>query len=499
MLNVLSKIAFSIGNLHVAWYAVIILSGALIGTIFGYFYFGKKLGITSDLVSEGLAFGLFFGILGARLYYVLFSLADHNYSSFIEVINPMNGGLAIHGGLIAVGIFLPIWCKIRHIDVITLLEIALPLIMFAQAVGRWGNFVNQEAYGPETTREFLKSLLLPNFIVDNMYIDGAYHHPTFLYESFFNLIGLTTYQIVRKYVKKFYVGDAVSFYLVWYGVVRFFIEILRTDALIIGSSGIKIAQVVSITMVVVGILIFILRRVFKFRLISCYDALYGEDATMMTKRKVLIFDCDGTIMDTFELIEKTVLSTFKELRPDYEISLDEAHSFFGPFINETFQKYVTDDVSLDDYLNTYDKYMNEYRNDYLHIYPNMDKALRKLKNYGFTIVIASNKKSSEIKEELQLFKIDKYVNSILGAEQMEKVKPDPYCVNYFKEKYHEEKVVMIGDSPLDIKAGIAASAFTWAVTWCKEKKEDFSDLRVDETIDEPMDLVHLATSYQKIL
>ena len=495
-INILySKIAFQIGSFHVAWYAVIILSGALLGTLFGYLYFGKRLGITSDLVSEGLALGLLFGIFGARLYYVAFS--NQTYSSFIDVINPSNGGLAIHGGLIAVGIYLPIWCKIRKIDIITLLEIALPLIMFAQCVGRWGNFVNQEAFGPVTTKETLQHLLIPNFIINNMYINGAYHHPTFLYESVANLIGLTIYQIVRKYNKKLYVGDAVPFYLIWYGIVRFLIEILRTDALIIGSSGIKIAQVVSITMIVAGITIFILRRVFKFRLMSCYDALYSDKGSLMIKKeekknKIIVFDCDGTVLDTFELIEHIVISTFDELFPDYHISKEEAHSFFGPFIDETFVKYATIDVPLDKCISTYAKYAELYTKDYIKAYPNMNEALKELKNMGYKLVIVSNKIEKEVIRGLDITNLSEYFDDIIGADKLTKVKPDPECINLIRDKYHVENMLLIGDSKIDIDTAINANITGILATWCKEKIEHIDGVR---KIDDPLELINIGKEY----
>ncbi len=306
-----SKIFLKIGNLEITWYAVIILSGAIICALFGYFHYCKRLGVDADTVSEGLAIGLLCGILGARLYYVAFS--GYHYESFWEVINPREGGLAIHGAVIATMIFIPIFCKIKNIDLITTLEIALPIFMFGQVVGRWGNFMNQEAFGSlikypgfvsneiplddnalMAQREFLKSLLIPDFIIDRMYIDyssaagftvAGYYHPTFLYESLLNLFGMTTYMIVRKFWKKILVGDGVSFYLIWYGIVRIFIESLRTDPLLLGNTNIKVAWVISGIFILVGIALAVIRRICKFRMESCYDALYKEGATMMLNNK----------------------------------------------------------------------------------------------------------------------------------------------------------------------------------------------------------------------
>ena len=125
-----SKVAFSLFGIPIAWYAVIILSGALIATIYGYYRFGKPLGLSSDTVFTGLVLGLLFGIIGARLYYVIFtaSSGEIHYDSFMDVINPRNGGLAIHGGIIAAAIFLFVYCRKKHIKLIYLLEIAMPLL-----------------------------------------------------------------------------------------------------------------------------------------------------------------------------------------------------------------------------------------------------------------------------------------------------------------------------------------------------------------------------------
>lgn len=311
-----SRIAFSIGNIDIMWYAIIILSGALIGTLFGYYRYGKRLGLDSDTVITGLTLGLIFGIIGARLYYVVFTASAHEvvYESFWDVINPRDGGLAIHGAIIATAIFLPIYCKIKKIKLIPLLEIVMPLILFAQVVGRWGNFMNQEAFGglvqvdelsslgeitrytvlPEeillAQRAALSKLLVPNFVINRMYISSSsasgflcagYYYPTFYFESILNLIGIIIYMIVRKHWKKILVGDGISFYLIWYGIVRFFIETMRTDPLMLGNTNIRVAELTSILYIILGILWIVIRRIKKYQMISCYDALYKEGATIM--------------------------------------------------------------------------------------------------------------------------------------------------------------------------------------------------------------------------
>ncbi len=524
-----SKLLLSIGNFQITWYAVIILGGALICSIIAYYRFLKRMGISIDTLSEGLAFGLLFGILGARLYYVAFS-GDH-YDNLLDVINPSNGGLAIHGAIIAVSIYVPIYCKIRHLDLIPILEILFPVFMMCQAIGRWGNFMNQEAFGPlikypgmisDTAylndaallaqREFLSKLLIPDFIIDRMYIPysnasgwtvAGYYHPTFLYESVFNVFGVLLYTNLRKYVKMIYVGDGVSFYLIWYGILRFFIESLRTDALMIGNTGIKIAQLISCLFIVVGIALAVLRRVFKFRLVSCKEALFGSDATLVLegysdkeeKNKVIVFDCDGTLLDTYELIENIVIETFKEINPAYPMTLDEAHTFFGPYINDTFKKYAKDEEELNLYIDTYAKYAEKLTAKYIKAYPGIKNALAELKGMGYIICVASNKISKEVDRGLKLCGIDRYIDDVIGAELMSTAKPNPDCINQLKDKYKVKKVLMIGDTETDILTGKNSLSFTCGVTWCVSTYEDFKKWDADEIISDPKELIKLGEKY----
>ena len=533
-----SKLALSLGNLSITWYAVIILGGALIGSILAYYLYLKKLGINSDLLSEGLAFGLLFGILGARLYYVLFS--GQHYDGILDVINPMNGGLAIHGVIIAVSIYAPIFCKIKRIDLIPILEILFPTLLFCQAIGRWGNFMNQEAFGSLikfpgfvdantaltdanllAQREFLSKLLIPDFIIDRMYIPyssasgwtvAGYYHPTFLYESCLNLLGLLIYAVLRKKWKKILIGDAVSFYLIWYGAVRIFIESLRTDPLMLGNTGIKMAQLISCVFIVLGVAIAIVRRVLKFRMTPCADILYGEGVSIIydkvedskamknkNKNKVLVFDCDGTVLDTFELIEHIVFETFKKVNPNYPLTIEEAHSFFGPYINDTFKNYAKDEEELNLYINTYNHFATVLTEKYIKAYPGIKEALTELKQKGFIIVIASNKISKEVYRGLKICGLNDLVDDVIGAEQMDKPKPDPDCINKVKSKYNVKKVLMIGDTENDILCGKNAKSYTCGVTWCVSNSDDFKKWNADEIISDTLELIKLGEKYENRL
>ncbi len=292
-----------IGNIEVRWYAVCILSGAVGVALWAYYSIFRHIRFDSDNLITGLVFGLFSGIAGARIYYIIFDhegLPSNTWDAFLEIIGlGGNGlsGLAIHGGIYATIIFLLIFCKVKKIKLLALIEIVLPCFMLAQVVGRWGNFMNQEAFGPLVNgytsgpltdlellaqRETLRHLLVPNFVIDNMYITPdysldipritGYYYPTFYFESVLNLIGAVGYIILRKKSKKIYLGDAVAFYLTWYGIVRFIIESMRTDPLMIGN--IRIALLTSAIFFIVGILMFILRRVFKYKCDSAKELLY---------------------------------------------------------------------------------------------------------------------------------------------------------------------------------------------------------------------------------
>lgn len=315
------KEAFNLfGSISVAWYAIMILLAIILSVVIGYFGFAKRLGLTSDHLFEGVILGVVAGIVGARLWYVIADIIQYGQESmYVQdtlikslkyIINISQGGLAISGGVLLAGVAIFVYCRLRHLKVLYLLEIVLPLIMLSQVLGRWGNFFNFEAHGGlinvpglnealetgnglpnevlQAQRDFL--WFFPDFMVDRMYIFDdvtrvyGYCHPCFFYEGMLNFIGFTTYMLLRRFVKKgLYVGDGISFYLVWYGIVRFFVEQIRTDAQMLGDTGIRLVVVYAAIMVVAGIAWFIIRRVKKISMITCYDALYGFDSTILTK------------------------------------------------------------------------------------------------------------------------------------------------------------------------------------------------------------------------
>ena len=244
---------FKIGSFGIRWYSVLILVGILLA-LYLCDKEAKKHDLPKDVIFDVGFWVVIFGILGARLYYVLFNLGLYK-NDLVGVFKVWEGGLAIHGGIIAGFITLFAYCKINKLPLWKLTDIAVPSIILAQAIGRWGNFFNQEAHGPVTTLENLQRLHIPNFIIKGMNIDGIYYHPTFLYESLWCLLGFIVLLLVRKYYKYLKKGQLTCIYLMWYGVGRLFIESLRTDSLMLGHY--KVAQLVSIGSILIGLVCFI--------------------------------------------------------------------------------------------------------------------------------------------------------------------------------------------------------------------------------------------------
>ena len=252
----MDRVAISFGSLSITWYSIFILIGVFLG---GYIVNkeAKRNEMPTYFISNLVFWCVVFGILGARIYYVLFNL-DYYLSSPLEIFKIWNGGLAIHGGLIAGCITLVIYSKKYKANILKMLDIVTPGLILAQGIGRWGNFFNQEAYGSSVTRGFLEKLHIPEFIIDGMYINEEYYHPTFLYESVFCLIGFFVLLGIRGQ-KNSKVGNTFGTYLIWYGAVRFFIESLRTDSLMLGN--LKVAQLVSILMIIIGIITLVITKI----------------------------------------------------------------------------------------------------------------------------------------------------------------------------------------------------------------------------------------------
>ena len=261
-----NPVIFNVGKFELRWYSVFILIGIVLALVYCK-YESKKFNIPWDFFFNMIFWTIIFGFIGARLYYVLFNFSDYS-KNLVSILKIWEGGLAIHGGIIAGVITIILYCRKYGARTLRMTDIGVVPLILAQAIGRWGNFFNGEAHGAETTLEHLQELHLPKFIIDGMNIGGIYYTPTFLYESVWCLIGFIGLLIIKRY-KYLKVGQLTSIYLMWYSVGRFIIEAMRTDSLMLG--GFKMAQIVSIILFIIGLLVFmILSRKTKF------EDLYSE-------------------------------------------------------------------------------------------------------------------------------------------------------------------------------------------------------------------------------
>ncbi|AFS78303.1 prolipoprotein diacylglyceryl transferase Lgt [Gottschalkia acidurici 9a] len=239
----MDPVAFEIFGMSIRWYGILISLGVLLGTIIAMKE-AKRIGYSEDTIIDLLLFAIPISIIGARLYYVAFSW-DQYSGDILSIINTREGGMAIHGALISAILVAIIFCKVKKINFWTLADILAPSIILGQGIGRWGNFINQEAHGGPTN--------LPWGII----VDGQKVHPTFLYESLWN-IAVFLFLIWFRKNKSKVEGETFLLYLILYSLGRFFIEGLRTDSLMFGI--LRIAQVISLIAIIIASIIFVLRR-----------------------------------------------------------------------------------------------------------------------------------------------------------------------------------------------------------------------------------------------
>ena len=237
--------AFSLFGAPIAWYALIICLGMVFAVCY-IIYRAGQIGINSDNVIDFALFVIPFGVLGARLYYVIMEL--DSFDSLIDAFNIRNGGLAIYGGIIAGAITVFCVCKYKKIDFLAFADCVVPGLIMAQSIGRWGNFMNGEAFGSETTNFLRMGIYNLNSIYTFGKYEMVYVHPTFLYESLWNLVGFIAINIFYKHKK--YDGQIFLMIFGWYGLGRMWIEGLRMDSLYLFGSSIRVSQALAILLFV---------------------------------------------------------------------------------------------------------------------------------------------------------------------------------------------------------------------------------------------------------
>jgi len=273
----MNPIAFEIGPFTIFWYSLFVLAGFLAGYFLAYREF-KRLKLSLDFLSDYFFYVVPIAIIGARIHYVIFRW-DVYSNDLGQILAIWNGGLAIHGGIIAAILFTIYYTRKHKVSTLKFMDIAAPCLILGQAIGRWGNFFNQEAFGVAVEADFLRSVFIPEFIINGMRIDGVYYHPTFLYESLLCLLGLGLIMLIRK-IKSIKVGEQTALYFVIYGISRLFVESIRTDSLMLGNF--RVAQIISVIMILIGLALFIRQRIYSQEL---YNEIPQDNKKDKKKKK----------------------------------------------------------------------------------------------------------------------------------------------------------------------------------------------------------------------
>ena len=456
-------------NTPIHLYAVCILIGVLIALIVGL-HEAKKLGVASDDIYLGLIIVLPLAIIGARLWYVIFNVDQ--FPDFLAVLGFQDGkftglsGLGIQGGIIVAIIAVFIFCKVKKISFLKVMDIVAPGFLIGQICGRWGNFFNHELYGPAINNSvFLKNI---PFLGDMMFIEGAYRHPVFLYESVLNLIGLALMLVARRKAKFLKTGDLVGYYLCYYGMVRIFTESLRLNSgtgepLMLGPIPVSIAT--SILFIILGVAYLLLKR-FLPKMIKVNENSnkvvkelanipqdgYIDLVNTVKKNKfdTIIFDNDGTIMDTRLLIDRSFIHTFEKFRPGLKITDEDLDSFFGPTLYETFKRYGESEEEINQMIKYYREF-NEPNHDILaKPFPGAKELLKSLHKKGYKVAIVSSKKNKLLEHGLEHFGLMEYIDLVVGADDVTNHKPAPDGILLVKEKLNSNNILYVGDTKSDI-------------------------------------------------
>ncbi len=470
------KTIIAIGPITITWYAYLMLAGALLAYCLSIRTL-KKWGYQTEIFEDFFYYMFPIGILGARLYYVIFEWEMY-ISDPIKIFYIWEGGLAIHGGLIAATLFGLWYFHKRAVDGMRIMDAIFPNVLLAQAIGRWGNFINQEAYGRIVSEGYYD--MFPSVIKDQMYIGGEYREPTFLYESIANLIGWALIRFVYKKCGRKKRGDLMYAYLCWYGVVRFWIETMRTDALMLGS--LKMAQVISLIGVAIGLL----------GICGVIDKLFGKLWPFRRVKPAVLFDLDGTLVDTKDLIYASFRHTFHKYMPEHILSEEELSSFMGPTLKASFLRYFRED-QVDELIAYYRSYNHEHHNEYIKGFPGAKETLKYLKDNDYSVGIVSNKVETTVRMGLTAFGLEQYVDVIVGAEELERPKPDPQGLLLACQRlYHNhDDVIYVGDSPSDIEACKNMGAFSVAAAFDKDREAALLDAKPCKVIHQLTEIIDL--------
>ena len=298
-----NRVAFTIGSINIYWYGVLIALGIVLAILFAFRHC-TEFGIDGDGLTDVVVVGVIMGILSARAYYV--AMAPFSYDSIWDMLSIRDGGLAIYGGIIGAVVFGSLGCKWRRLPVLPVLDLTGICFLIGQCIGRWGNFVNQEAFGCNTTLPWgmygaaTEAYLRGSTVTApaGVTIDPTMPvHPTFLYESLWCLVGFVLLRLYMKYRR--FNGDMALLYAIWYGAGRFWIEGLRTDSLLlVPSLGLRASQLLAAVAVVGGLIAeVILSRRYRNQALMVHLAVTADNRKLQRQ----VAKKEGIAMDAVAL------------------------------------------------------------------------------------------------------------------------------------------------------------------------------------------------------
>lgn len=431
-----SEYFIKIGNFGITWYAICILTGIVFAAILGVKE-AKRFGIATNYILDGVLICVPLAILGARLYYVFTSWSDFCvtdsetdkfllWETILKIVGFSNGtfklaGLAINGGIIVAIIFVIIYCYKRKLKTLAIFDLLAPGLLIGQICGRWGNFFNQEAHGPEISAQTLNWLqyIIPSFILDGMtYADPSIGggvktwHPTFLYESLLNTVALVAILVSRRINKKQRLGDSICFYMTWYGLIRgIVIEPLRMDPLLFSQSigpdvlFNRVNVVMNLVLALIGIIWFILKHtVIK-------SELYLEYQADIKSKKIdgVVCKLEGTLVLDDRLVKNAYYYTAKEIldKDLSEQTLDELVK------NRTkVEEFFEGNVECIKYYNDY------YKRNLGQLVPtqNCRDFFKKLFVHDYSVAVVSHMDKEFVEYVLNALHIMSYVSVIIDKD-----------------------------------------------------------------------------------
>ncbi len=326
-------VAISIGSFDIYWYGILIGVGFLLAVIYG-FSSCKKMNINKDHLTDAIIAGLVGGVIGARLYYVAFYPGSKYIDNPLEIFAIHEGGLGIYGGIIGGMLCGALVAKWRKMNVFAVMDVASLGFLIGQCIGRWGNFVNQEAFGSATTLPWgMYSDATAAEVVGNV-------HPCFLYESLLCLLGFVVLHLFTRYMRRFD-GQTFLLYIVWYGTSRFFIEGLRTDSLLLPGIDLRVSQVLAVASVIAAVILLVLGAVFekKLKLTGCgaRKAMERNNVSIVDENAIKVEDgAESTLfsgMSTNEVEQQVAVRT-RKIKLNIESENDEADEKIASEENE---------------------------------------------------------------------------------------------------------------------------------------------------------------------